>query len=166
MQKLYFALSVLAGILLMESCLQPPSFPVEPEINYIGINKNTIYQGSLGGVVDTLIVQFGFTDGDGDLSSQDSVLDIFLTDSRQGAVTEFKYPLIAEEGTANGISGEVSISLTNAFGNICCLYSNGDDPCTPQPGTLDTFNFSIQIRDKANNFSNIIETEPIYIICD
>lgn len=166
MQRIHFVLSFFLVAILAASCIQPPSYPVEPEISFLGLNKTTIHQGSLGGVVDTLIINFGFTDGDGDLSNQDSLLDIFLTDSRQGAVTEFKYPLIAEEGTANGIAGEVRITLTNAFGNICCLYSNGDDPCSPHPGQVDTFNFSIQIRDRANHYSNIIETDPIFILCD
>lgn len=162
MQKLNYLVSFLMLAVFAASCIQPPSYPVEPEITYLGVNKNTIAQG---GAPDTLVIDFAFTDGDGDLSSQDSI-DIFFTDNRQGAKTTYKIPAIAEEGTANGISGEIQVSISNAVGNICCIYSNGDDPCSPHPGEIDTLTFSIQIRDRADNYSNIIETEPIFILCD
>ena len=160
-----FALSFLLVSVLVAACIQPPVYPDEPVIAYIGLNKNTIAQGSAIAAKDTLIVQFSFTDGDGDLSNKDSI-DIFFTDNRQGAMVPYKLPLIAEEGTANGISGEVTVRILNQGGNICCLYSNGDNPCSSHPGQRDTFTYSIQIRDRADNYSNIIETDPIYILCD
>jgi hypothetical protein len=165
MQKNIYVLWLLMLVVFVGSCIQPPSYPVEPEITYLGINKNTISQGA---VPDTLIVNFEFTDGDGDLStsSDNPEIDIFFTDNRQGSVSVYKYPLIADEGTANGISGDVFVNIPNTIGNICCIYSNGDNPCSPHPGEIDTFSFSIQIKDRADNYSNIIETEPIYILCD
>lgn len=155
----------LFGTLFFAACIQPSVYPDEPMIEYVSINKNVITQGSISAGEDTLVVTFSFTDGDGDLSQADSV-DIFFVDSRQGAEIPFKFPLIAEDGAANGISGEVTVRLRTQPAVLCCNYLNGDNSCTPHPGEQDTVVFSIQIRDRALNYSNTIETEPIYILCE
>jgi len=62
--------------------------------------------------------------GDGDLSLPDTdSIDIFLTDSRIGLQTPLSLPLIPEEGTGNGISGDIFINLINETG-VCCIFNN------------------------------------------
>ena len=55
-----------------------------------------------------------------------------LVDSRDGAKTPFSLPAIPEQGTGNGISGEIYLNISNTPFNLCCIYDdkNGQDPCT------------------------------------
>ncbi len=150
--------------LLVIACGEAPEYPLEPVITYEGVNKTRVFQFT-NGPLDTLIINFSFTDGDGDLSliSSDSA-DIFVTDSRLPAIpTNYRFPLIEEEGTQNGISGRARLSIVNT-GNICCIFNSricAEDPSYP----IDTFSFAIQIRDRAGNLSNIVRTERIEIVC-
>lgn len=153
---------LLLGCLLF-ACVNPPDYPDAPVIEYLGVNKTTVFQGIPSLPADTLAIFFSFTDGDGDLSSQDTT-DVFLYDSRFPEIPNpYKIPLIPEDGTGNGIRGEITVRIQNAF-NICCI-ENGF--ACPQAATidLDTFSYEIRIRDRAGNFSNRIRTESIGIRC-
>jgi len=151
-------------VLSVGACTQAPNYPIEPVLTYEGLDKNRIFQYT-NGPRDSINIRFSFTDGDGDISQigSDSV-DIFLEDSRlPGLVSTFRFPLIDEEGTSNGISGTADILADNNL-NICCIVN--DRLCVADPDVpIDTFSYSIQIRDRANNFSNVIRTDVIEIIC-
>lgn len=162
---------LLLPVLFFAACVNPPDFPDEPVITYVGISKNSIRQfNESNQVLDSIIIQFSFTDGDGDLSLRnDSFSDIFLNDSRlEALITPFNVPLIPTEGTGNGISGDIFITLINSSG-VCCIRDRGNglrDICfTDTSFPLDTFRYNIQIMDRAGNMSNIIQTEPIQIRC-
>ncbi len=147
------------------SCVQPPNYPAAPEIDYIGINQLSIGQGNANSPDDTLVVQFSFTDGDGDLSGDNDSIDIFFTDSRRGSLIPYRIPLISNQGTGNGISGEITVRIPNKPFGICCALE-GFSACEPLPGMVDTFSYGIQIRDQANNYSNKVQTETITILCN
>lgn len=143
------------------SCVNAPDFPEEPIITYEGVNKTEIFQ-FVNGPVDSIIIQFSFTDGDGDLS-QDST-DIFVTDSRTLELTPFRIPSFPSEGTGNGISGDVFIRLVNTDASICCIL--GNRVCfINEVLPVDTVSYAIQIMDRAGNLSNTIRTEVIEIKC-
>ncbi|MFK8160846.1 MAG: hypothetical protein AB8H12_00145 [Lewinella sp.] len=156
-------LFLLPMVFLAVACVNPPEFPNEPVLTFEALNKSQIYQFT-NGPLDSLQIHFSFTDGDGDLSQLDSdSIDVFLTDSRLGLQTPFRLPLIPPEGTGNGISGDIFINLINTTG-ICCIFNNrlcAEDPTYP----VDTFSYTIQIKDRAGNFSNIIRTDQIDILC-
>jgi len=161
--RLSFLLAIIAC--LSYACLRAPDYPNTPFISYQGVNKTTVYQNGVANPLDTLTIFFSFTDGDGDLSSADSI-DIFLLDSRFPSLqTPYKFPLIPTEGTENGIKGEVSIRIPNSIpGSICCI-DNGF-ACPPISSiAVDTFSYEIQIRDRAGNFSNKIRTEELTVLC-
>ena len=139
------------SVFFFVACEQPPNYPIEPEIEYVGVNRNIIAQGSFNAPLDTLIVTFSFTDGDGDIGD-DSLTNVFLFDSRTGDLAEpIKVKPIPSQGTGNGISGEIS-------GNTSCV-STPEQP-------VDTFSYTIQLRDRAGHFSNKVQTEPITILCN
>lgn len=164
MQYSPIILLLLATLFFTGSCSEAPNYPTEPVITYEGLSKSRIFQYT-NGPVDTIILSFSFTDGDGDLSSLGSdSIDIFLTDSRLPTLPiDYRFPLIPEEGTGNGISGTASIAIVNT-NNICCIFNSV--LCAANPAyPIDTFSYSIQIRDRANNFSNTIRSEQIEIIC-
>ncbi len=167
-----FLLVFLLGILLY-SCAEAPDYPKEPHIEYLRINQTSIEQS--GFEDDSLMITFAFTDGDGDLgfSSTSNEVDVFLRDSRSDTtlVTTFKIPEIPLQGVGNGISGEITMMLKNNPFNICC---NAEEfplatPCFPSSfpsGSTETMYFTIQIKDRADHFSNIVQTEEIIIQCN
>jgi hypothetical protein len=157
-----FSLGLL--LLLVNGCIDAPSYPIEPVITYEGINKGRVFQFT-NGPVDSLIIRFSFTDGDGDLSLIDSdSVDIFLRDSRLPQVAQnFRFPLIDEEGTGSGISGTTTITIVNT-NNICCIFQE-ENCAADEEYPIDTFSYSIQIIDRAGNLSNVINTETVEIAC-
>jgi hypothetical protein len=150
------------------SCVKPPDYPREPYIEYVGMNKLVIAQGNLNSPPDTLEVYFSFTDGDGDIGlPEDStnVFDAFLTDSRDGFTHTFRLPVIPEQGTGNGISGEITLRLPNRL-PLCCTFPDGSTACLRNERfPTDTMSFIVQMRDRAGNFSNKARTETFTILC-
>lgn len=157
--NLYLILIIFITSLI--GCIKPPDYPIEPEIQFLRFTKNTMNQGFLN--EDSLLVTISFTDGDGDLGDHDS-LNIFLTDTRTNFLQDrYRIPFIPEQGSSNGISGEISFILFNT----CCIYQSSIPPCTPserQP--RDTLSYRIYIKDRAGNQSNEIETDPIFLRCN
>ena len=71
MKALRISLFSLLASLLIIACVNPPDYPDAPVIEYIGVNKTTVFQGSANLPADTLAIFFSFTDGDGDLDYED-----------------------------------------------------------------------------------------------
>ena len=144
----------------LAACIQPPDYPDIPELELIGLTKDTVMQSSLN--EDSVIVVLSFTDGDGNIGSDDS-LNVFVTDLRDGFLAhKFRMPTIPEEGANNGISGELSITIYST----CCVYPNGEPPCNPSTQfPTNTIQYGIYIRDNAGNNSNTVETPPITVLC-
>ncbi|MBB4080967.1 hypothetical protein GGR28_003608 [Lewinella aquimaris] len=163
MQYTRFFLWLLAASFVLASCVNPPDYPDEPVIVYEGVSKNTIYQFT-NGPRDSITIQFSFTDGDGDLSTQDSA-DIFYQDSRFPGLppTPLAFPVIPTEGTGNGISGDVFFTLINTA-QVCCVFN--DRFCVADERyPVDTLSYLIYIQDRAGNRSNTIKTEQIQVLC-
>ena len=158
---------ILLITLFVIGCVQPPNYPREPVIEFLNLNKDAIAQGNGAAQPDTLVINFSFTDGDGDLGFEEDSIDIFLTDSRDGFVNTFRLPLIPDQGTGNGISGEIALKISNTPFNICCTFPNGATACQPNSEfPTDTVSYSIQIRDRAGNYSNPIQTDLVTILCN
>ena len=141
------------------SCLKAPEYPIEPVIEFMSLSKNVFKQSLLN--EDSIVLAFTFTDGDGDLGDNDS-LNVILRDSRDDAVANsYRIPFIPEEGTANGIAGEIYVLVYST----CCYFPDGTLPCTPSTQyPRDTLTYLIQIRDRAGHWSNVIETDPIIVL--
>ena len=149
------------------SCTKPPTYPDSPIISEPSFNQQEIEQGNTVEKADTLELFFAFTDGDGNLGSEGDSLDVYLTDSRTGFVNLFKLPFVPELGSGNGISGVVTVRMSNTPANICCIHPVSLQDCQPFPDyPMDTVSYTIQIRDRDGNFSNKIQSETISIICN
>jgi hypothetical protein len=150
--------------MLILACVNPPDYPDTPVIKYLGVNKIQVNQDNRPLLAeDTLSIRFSFTDGDGDLSLNDTT-DVFLYDSRFPSLANpYKIPTIPLDGTGNGIRGEITINILSS-NRICCIENGFPCPSNPQ-NPVDTFSYEIQIRDRAGNLSNRIRTETIDIIC-
>ena len=158
-KKLLFSTLILAAFVM---CISPPDYPIEPQIEFLGLSKNTMRQGVLG-IEDSLFLTFSFTDGDGDLGNlgqaKDSV-NIFLTDKRTNQPSErFRIPYVPEQGAGNGISGDMRLLLFTT----CCNVLPPCEASTTKP--IDTLVYEIYIKDRAGHESNRILTAPIYFQC-
>ncbi|NRB63062.1 MAG: hypothetical protein HRU40_08580 [Saprospiraceae bacterium] len=167
-RTLWHLLGLVGLAFWMNGCADAPSYPVEPEIEFLELNRTEILQ-SRNNIqqIDTLIIRFSFTDGDGDLGDADSI-NIFLTDSRDGFTHSFKVNEIPQLGSGDGISGEIALKLTNSPTTkyFCCTFPNTNLACIPsEQFPVDQMYYSIQIRDRAGNLSNTIQTELINILC-
>jgi hypothetical protein len=146
---------------LWQACTKAPDFPVVPVISNLRTNKDVLLQGFSN--QDTLWFFFDFTDGDGDLGSEDS-LNIFVIDDRDNNVFEsYRIPFLPIEGAKNGIEG----SIRARANTTCCIFPDNTPPCTPSlVYPRDTVLYSLYIVDRAGNKSNILTTNPISILCE
>ena len=157
-----FVLAIIA-ISFIWSCTKPPDYPDEPTLTFKSLSRNTLVQGTID---DTLLLVMEFTDGDGDIISEDTIKSIFFTDKRDGSQFKtFALPQIPEPGRNNGISGEITMIVFEKLG-FCCIFSNGLPACQPsEEFPVDTLIYQIQMEDQKGNLSNVIETDPIFILC-
>lgn len=144
------------------SCIIAPDYPIEPVIEYKGINKNIIDQGRVRD--DSLLIQISFTDGDGDIGDAQNKANIFLIDDRDGKMVTYSMPLIPQKGVINGVSGTITILHTTLF-NVCCYYANADPCSIPITFMTDTVTYSLYLEDRAGHVSNTIKLQPIIINC-
>lgn len=147
------------------SCTQPPDYPDEPVITFKSMSKNTMRQGSLIGVgADSLLMTISFTDGDGDLGEEgvlSPLSNVYLIDQRiNDTLLPQTIPFIPVQGAGNGISGDISFVLFPS----CCIYL-GQACEVFEEHPVDTVQYSIFIRDRAGNFSNQIESNPVFLLC-
>ncbi len=163
-QNLKILLFITGLSIAVTACIETPDFDIVPEIEFVGMTKDTLNQGVFQ--EDSLTVVFTFKDGDGDLGNEsDAALNnVFFTDMRTGFEdNSFRIPFIPREGSANGIEGTVRISLFTT----CCIFPDGSDPCTPSvTSPYDTVQYRIYIMDRAGNKSNEILTDPIILRCN
>lgn len=168
MKKSGYFLCCLFLVILVSTCSNPPEFPNEPVIRYLGVSHTNIDQSRGGGIpLDTIEIRFAFTDGDGDLGSEDST-NISLIDTRDDFEHFFKVSPIPQLGSGDGIQGEIAIKLTNSPDTkyFCCTFPNTRLTCIPSTTyPNDSLSYLIRIRDRAGNWSNTIKTDRITINC-
>ncbi len=147
-------------LFVIGSCIKPPEYPDIPELELMGLSSDTMRQSSLN--EDSIIIFLSFTDGDGNIGSDDS-LNVFVTDLRDDFLAHrFRMPKIPPEGANNGITAELNITVYTT----CCVYENGDPPCTPSTSTpTSKISYGIHITDNDGNKSNVVETPPITLLC-
>lgn len=168
MRKSFIYIASFIIIILAVSCVKPPDYPDEPVITSVSVNKNVIPQASTNAPVDTLVITIGFTDGDGDLSDDETEPNIVLIDSRDSTLIPNRIPSINEQGTENGIRGEIRILIPNKTGGskgICCIFPDRRICSVDQRYPINTYHYSIRIKDRAGNWSNEMDTPDITILC-
>lgn len=135
---------------LVSACVKPPEYPPEPRIELVEVNKVSFQEFD----PDSLRVTIYFEDGDGDIGGADvDSLNMFWEDSRvPGFQIASKIPFIELQGNHAAISG-----------NIYAV--RGISQCI-NPVDVDTFYYTIQIRDRAGNWSNTIRTPDLYLNCN
>jgi len=153
MKKFTPCLLVLSiGLFSLVSCSDDETFPVTPVISFKSLEK---FQ-SLSGL-DSLVLTFSFTDGDGDIGSaasdtfgRDVYARLFernngvFEEAPLGAPLEYRVPYLEPRGNNSSLKGDIRISIDY---NI--LRPN------------DTIYYKVLLEDRAGNRSNEITTATI-----
>ena len=90
--------------------------------------------------------------------------NIFIKDVRTGFITPGAFPVIPPRGNVDDISGTIEYKVFS--GLVCCAPPVVPFKCASAAGVIDTLRFSVQIYDRAGNFSNEMVSQPILISCD
>lgn len=120
-------------------------YPVEPEIELVGISHDTIKQYQ-----DVLIITIRYKDGDGDIGFEDpDEYALFVRDIRLEEFDGFYVGPLAPPEANVPIQGELNIEFPSLF-----LFGNGD---------LELTRFEIKMIDRAGHESNLLESEMVAI---
>jgi len=115
---------------------------------------------------DSLFITIGFKDGDGDIGStpDESNDNIVVIDNRtQEIFDRYKIPEISEQGSQNGIEGDITIKLFTT----CCIFPEPIPPCVnPVQYPENDISFSIFMIDDSGNNSDTISTPSITLLCN
>ena len=153
LKKLFtYFVSLVFMLTILSSCTDDETYPITPEIKFKSLEKFTNTSQ-----LDSLVLTFSFTDGDGDIGSvpaDPTTRDIFikLFEMRNGvfeeavlnAPLEYRMPFLEPRGNNKSIKGDVRINIDY---NIL------------QPN--DTIFYRLYITDRAGHKSNEINTSTI-----
>ncbi|ADB40410.1 hypothetical protein [Spirosoma linguale] len=168
----YALLGVLGAT--VTACFEEPNYSNVPQIEFKGLSKYTLEAGTGVGQQrrDSLVITIGFKDGDGDLgnnvppSGADSLryaqagnwgnyrIQTFrLVNNQYIEVPSVEtnslwFPRLTREGQSGAIEGNLDLRQIYPYGTRFTNYP---------------FKFRIQIRDRALNVSNEIETDTITV---
>lgn len=149
--RMRVALLGLALLGLAATCINPPEYSEIPEISDASVDKTLAVPGQ-----DSIIVEFKFQDGDGDLGNEerDSTINAYLIDRRTNFPYNYQIPYISQRGNNRAISGTIWVTV---------------DPftfsCRPNRPDRDTLSYEIYIVDRAGNESNRLVTSDIILDC-
>jgi hypothetical protein len=114
-------------------------------LTFISVSPTTAIQ-----YTDSLTFVIGYEDGDGDLGSNDpDIKNLYLTDSRNGVVYEFRVKQLAPTNSTIAIKGTLSVVLDR----VGLIGS----------GAAETATYSIYMTDRAGNQSNTITSSAVTI---
>ncbi len=119
--------------------------PASPVLTFVSISSNEAVSYN-----NDLKVIFSYEDFQGDIGEEDpDNLTLWVKDARLDAADYYHVPPMTPENQELHIKGNYEVSLNTLF-----LLGNG---------AAETTKFTIQLRDRAGNVSNIIETTPVTI---
>ena len=163
MRLLYF-LFVCDGL---SSCFKEPDFSMTPQIEFADITKQVRLDQFIGATKDSVVISIKFQDGDGDLGLSETEKEVAqATDDfnyliqplrkRRGVFQAYTpllpysgyFPQLKNDGKPGPIEGNLlyKVEFFHSF--------------TPKN---DTLKFEIQIKDRAGNISNKIETRELVV---
>jgi hypothetical protein len=165
---LYQSFLVLCILAMVYACNKPPVYPIEPRIEFKGIESYSVV--SQGARLDSLIIITRFEDGDGDLglSSEDEkvppfnqgtnavnyLLETFV--KKKGASAFEKIDLLGVNGRFFRLSPDSRVGPLE--GDLRFSYEIST-PNVFDIKTGDQIKFRVRIRDRSLHYSNIVETE-------
>jgi len=142
MKKIIFLLS---SIVIFSSCKKEEENPVAPVLEFKGISSTSVVQFD-----NSIVVTFGYEDYQGDLGHQDpDVVSLRVKDARLEDADMYHIPPMTPDQQELHIKGSYSVTLNQVF-----LLGNG---------ASETTKFTVQIQDRAGNWSNEVVTPVVTI---
>ena len=115
-----------------------------PSITFISVTPSPVKE------LDSLTFKISYKDGNGDLGENTyNAKNVFVTDLRTHTTDSLRVQRLVEGETSAHIKGNMNIVLYD----IAIQGSNDKD----------TVSYTIQVRDRAGNKSNVVTTSPIII---
>ncbi len=116
-----------------------------PSLTFVSVSPTTAVQ-----YADSVTIVLAYEDGDGDLGSNDpDIKNLYLTDSRNGVVYEFRVKQLAPTNSTIAIKGTLSVVLDR----VGLIGS----------GAAETTTYSIYMTDRAGNQSNAVTSSAVTI---
>ena len=142
MKKIIFLLSC---IVVFSSCKKEEENPVAPVLEFKGISSTSVVQFD-----NSIVVTFGYEDYQGDLGHQNpDIVSLRVKDARLEEADMYHIPPMTPEQQELHIKGTYSVTLNHVF-----LLGNG---------ASETTRFTVQIQDRAGNWSNEVVTPVVTI---
>ena len=144
MHRLYLLVMI---SFLLSSCKKDDSSEMSsvPEIEMVSVTPLQPKEYS-----DSIVFTIRYKDGDGDLGENDpDVKNLFLTDNRIGITHQYRIQQLAPSGATIAIEGNLNVVLNNLVITDSSATQNA--------------NFSIYVKDRAGNKSNVITSPTITI---
>ena len=140
-------------VTLISSCKKEKSNdPIPKASNTPVIELVSVTPTSVHALQDSIVFTIKYTDGDGDLGFDEAdSMSVFLTDKRFPITIPFHLQPLSPLGTIISIKGNLPIVLLNTI-----LQNN--------TSTSESAVFEIKIRDRANNYSNVLTTPAITVL--
>jgi hypothetical protein len=142
MKKIIF---LLISIVVFSSCKKEEEDPIAPVLEFKSISSTSVVQFD-----NSIVVTFGYEDYQGDLGHQDpDIVSLRVKDARLDEADMYHIPPMTPEEQELHIKGTYSVNLNHVF-----LLGNG---------ASETTKFTIQIQDRAGNWSNEVVTPVVTI---
>lgn len=162
MRKILYSLCVGLGIaILFAGCNREPLFPLEPRIEVMSISP-----GSVKNLRDSIIVQFRFEDGDGNIGvlpeDDPSTVNLILIDSRindfptqdsSKFIYTYRIPNLTQDTRNPSIQGDVRIKID--FTTIFSVFS-----------PTEQVRYQIKFYDRAGNLAKPINGDGEAVFTD
>lgn len=123
-----------------------PPLSDTPFIEFKSVNKTTVQQ-----FTDSLVFIIFFQDGDGDIGFEDAdSIALNLVDNRVPLTHSYHLPPFAPTGADLSVQGSLNVVLQNTI-------------LIDQNSSSETATFTLQLRDRAGNWSNEVSSPTITI---
>lgn len=127
------------------SCKKEDPDPVAPIIKFVSISNTEVPSFN-----NQVKIVFSYEDFQGDLGNEDpDIRSLRVKDSRLSAPDQYHIPPMTPNSEELRIKGEYELTLETLF-----LIGNGNSEIAT---------FTIEVRDRAGNWSNSIESPPVTI---
>jgi hypothetical protein len=144
-----YGLVVLVIVMLVNSGCQKDDDPFAnkvPSIELLSLTPQMVVEFE-----DSLVFRIKYRDNNGDLGDNNpNVKNLFITDNRIGIVYDYRIQQLAPTGSAIAIEGTLQVTLNSVARTDTSL-------------TQETATFSVYVKDRAGNKSNVVTSGAITI---
>ena len=140
--------TLLLGLIAISGCRKEDDVDLSPVIGFVSISDDEV-----ANYTNSVRVTISYKDRDGDLGSPDPDENtVRVKDARLPDYDWFHLPPLTPDLAALNIEGTLVIELNPLF-----ILGNG---------TQETTSFTVQVRDRAGNWSNAVGTPAVRIIAE